>query len=664
MKPAKDSKKAKPPVEPKSTSWAPLLAGILLLVLLITYLPALDASFHNNWDDNAYITTNQRVQKGLSLDNVVWAFTTNSVGFYYPLTWLSHMTDVQLYGLHPKGHYATNIILHCLNVLMFFLLLLLSTNSQFRSFLAAMLFALHPMNVESVAWLAERKNLLSSFFLLLALICYVLKYNKSDDPKASSRFSIGCYLFFMMGLMAKSSIVMFPFLLLLFDIWPLKRISLDAIKEKKAQIRELFVEKMPFFFLSFISGILTITAQKDIKALIPLAHVSFPTRIGEALLGYAFYLEKFFAPFNLCAFYPQHRENLPFAIALLVLTLMSVITVIFYMERKKNPIFITGWLFFVISLFPVIGIIQVGSQAHADRYVYFPYWGLFIILIFGINRGNSGIKALLTGLLMAVFIVFFFLTRTQTAHWKDDEALFNNVIKVSPETILGYFQLGSVYLAKEEPGKALPLFQKARDIENKRADIMLNIGSCYMKMKNYDKALDSFDLAIASNPQFGSAYYDKACALINMGKSDEAQEFLALALKNGFDASLVAETTKAARAGNINQLFGEGQKYGSEGKWGEAERAIRKALELAPDKADGWSYLGYVFQNEKNVDDAQKAYQKALDLDSSLDVAVYNLALIEIQKKEFDKAGAKLKALEQKNSSYAASLKKQLNRMP
>jgi protein O-mannosyl-transferase len=661
MKGKTDSGKEKNFTGPPAKDLKALLMIFLILISLAAYYPVLNHAFHNNWDDDILITNNQRVKNGLTIDNTVWAFTTNSVGFYYPFTWLSHMTDIQLHGLHPKGHYATNIIIHCLNVVLFFLLLFISTGSQFRSFLAALLFSLHPMNVESVAWLAERKNILSTFFLLLALICYVLRFKSGSGKKTTVGYLTACYIFFIMGLMTKSSIVMFPFLLLLFDLWPLKRIlPCDLMKQK-----QLFIEKTPFFILSFISGVLTIVAQKEVHTVISLSKITIPQRIGEALLGYGFYLEKFFLPFNLCAFYPHHRGDFPLFLPFLILAMLSFITVYFYKVRTKNPVLIMGWLFFMTSLLPVIGIIQVGTQAHADRYVYFPYWGLFIILLFGTRRenilaGNSVRKTVLAVFSLIIIFSLLFLTKAQTAKWKDDETLFSNVIQISPGSVLGYFQLGAYYLAQEKPDKAIPLFMKADELEKNNPDVLCNIGLTYMKLQNYEKALEYLDLAVKLKPVMASAHFNKACTLIKMKKGAEAMKSLDLALKNGFDAFKIQETMTAAQAAILNQLFSDGKNYGAQGKWDEAESSFRKALEISPEKADAWCYLGYILQNKKDTAGAERAYQKALALDDSLDVAVYNLALMEIQKKEMEKARTRLALLEKMNSSYAPVLRKML----
>jgi protein O-mannosyl-transferase len=663
MKKTKEGERPKSP-EPAKRDFKALLIIFLILISFAAYYPVLNNAFHDNWDDNAYITTSQKVRNGLTAGNVVWAFTNISLGFYYPVTWLSHMTDVQLYGLRPKGHYSTNIILHCLNVVLLFLLLLISTGSQFRSFIAAALFSLHPMNVESVAWLAERKNLLSSLFLLLALISYILRFRNGEDKKKSIRYNAACYLFFIMGLMSKSSIIMFPVLLLLLDLWPLNRMPANNLMQQMGQLKKLILEKLPFFALSLVSGMLTIAAQKEIQALITLEHIPFPQRIGEVFLGYGFYLEKLFLPFGLCAFYPHHQGNFPILSLFLILAILSAATFFFFKQRKSRPALITGWLFFMISLIPVIGIVQVGSQAHADRYVYFPYWGLFIVLLFGISwdrviAKKPGIKTLLSLLALTSILSMFALTRTQIAKWKDDETLFNNIIKISPDTILGYFQLGNIYLAKEEPEKALPLFLKADEVEKDNPDIVCSIGLTYLRLNNLEKALEYLDLAIRLKPDFGTAYYNKACALINLKKSDEALENLELASKNGYDASKVEETAKAAR---VDQLFKQGQEFGGQGKWNEAASAFEKGLELSPGKADAWCYYGYILQSMKNLGEAEKAYQKALDLDGSIDVAIYNIALIEIQKNETEKARTRLDLLEKKNSTYAPALQNALDK--
>ena len=255
--PRKPVKGSTPPPEKKSLRT--IFIVILLLVTFIAYFPVMKETFHL-WDDDVYITTNQRVQKGLTADNVAWAFTTNYFGFYYPLTWVSHMTDCQLYGLKPAGHYFTSVVIHCLNVALLFMLFLLATGSEWRSFFAAGLFALHPMNVESVAWLAERKNILAAFFLLLAFIFYTLNFRDGGKGR-SPRLAFLYYLFFVMGLMSKSSIVVFPLLLLVFDFWPLKRISIEEIRPGSRSAWKLVIEKIPLFAISAVSGIVTIVAQ-------------------------------------------------------------------------------------------------------------------------------------------------------------------------------------------------------------------------------------------------------------------------------------------------------------------------------------------------------------------------------------------------------------------
>jgi len=642
-----------------------LFVAALVFLNIAAYLPALDASFHETWDDNVYITSNQRVKEGLTLSNIKWAFTTLSVGFYYPLTWISHMTDVQFYGMNPRGHYATSMMIHAANAVLLYFLFFLLTGARWRSFLGAAFFSVHPMNVESVAWLAERKNVLSVFFLLLALIFYLLRYKDGGKRKNPLFFTAGYYIFFAMGLLTKSHLVVFPLLLLLLDFWPLKRFSLEDLKNRRVLVLRLLIEKAPMFLMSFVSGFLTILAQKEANSVIPLTHISFPSRIGEALMGYWFYLEKLFLPLNLCAFYPHSRGATPLIFPLLVFALLCVLTAIFARKAGDRPVLIFGWLFFVISLLPVIGILQVGSQAHADRYVYFPYWGLFLIILFGIDWQRAASKSAafrtIPWLLSAAAIAsMFFLARAQIAVWKDDETLFTNVTRVSPGSILGYFLLGTNYLSKDQPKKALEQFNKAAELENAHPDILCNLGVTYLKLGENEKALEYSDLAINAKPELATAHYNKACALINLKRCSEALESLKIAEENGMDKAKVREAASLAKASDLNRLFAEGRIHAGQKRWGKAESVIRAALEVMPDKADAWCYLGYILQNEGKLSEAEDAYLKSLSLDGSLDFALLNLGLIEAGKGDRAKAAARLAALEKMNSPSAATLKARL----
>ncbi len=625
----------------------------LMAVSFIAYYPSLSHTFHL-WDDNFLITSNERVMKGLSFDNIRWAFSTTYFCFYYPLTWLSHMTDVQLYGMDPGGHYLTNIILHSLNSALLFVFLFLSTRKRLASLLAAAVFSLHPMNVETAAWLAERKSLLATLFMILAMIFYLLRHGAQGNNKRNRWLAAACYASFMMGLMSKSSVVVFPVLLLLLDLWPLGRTALGEVTKNRRSAAGLVLEKWPLFILSLISGVLTLYAQQEMMA--PLEKISFPQRIGEAFLGFWFYIEKFFLPVNLCTLYPHHQGGYPFLIPLLILAGMCALTALFFKLGRSRPALVSGWFFFIVSLLPVIGIIQVGAQAYADRYAYFAYWGLLVILLFGIPWERifdklPAAKLVASAAALAWLASLLFMTRVQLRTWKDDETLFKNVIRVSPGAAKGYYKLGDHYLLQGvKLEESLALFRKADELEPGRSVIKCDIGLAHFKLGEYQKAVDNFDLALGLEPRMALAYYNKGCALIKMNRGREALENLRLASEYGYDKTTVTEAEKAALmtylGGRISELTGLE-------KWDEAEKALVQALDIDPLRADLWCYLGFVRKKGGDTAGAEKAYEKALAIDGSLDIALRDLAVICAEKDDLQRARELLEKLRLMRSRYA-----------
>ncbi len=606
----------------------------IALASFAAYLPILGNSFLG-WDDDMYVTKNEMVLKGLTFESVGWAFSNMYYSFYSPLTWLSHMADIQFYGLDPKGHFFTNLLLHAINSVLLFLFLRFSTGQDLRSFLAGMLFAVHPMNVESVAWLAERKNLLSVLFMLLSLIFYSLRHSSARAPARPALYTSAVYLFFVMGLMSKSSIVVLPALFLLFDIWPLGRISADDIIKNRRASAKLLIEKIPFFALSLLFGILTIIAQRKIDALPSLEALTLPQRLGGAVTGFGFYLEKFFLPIRLCAFYPHHKGQYDISLVLPVLLLLSMITFIFFKLRKKAPALLVGWGVFIVSLLPVIGILQVGSQAYADRYAYFSYWGLFVIMFFGVGPekflpGGKVFKVALVSASAVIISTLFLLTRAQTAHWKDDGAVWKNVVKISPNIPVGYCNLANYYKDISGLEEALPY---------------------------YKTALERYDLEISLYPQAAVPYYDKACALINMERSEEALELLQMARDRGYNIMQIEDKTRVAK---LEILFRRWQELKKQERWNEAEPVLQAMLAIDDARADIWAALGYVRIRRNDLASARSAYQKAMELDSSRDEVIFNLALIDLRNKDISGAEEKLKMLETRSSRFAEPLRQKI----
>lgn len=675
-----------------------LAAAILGVLVIILYLPLLSHPFHDLWDDDAYITANQRVLKGLTPGNIAWAFSNISLGFYYPLTWVSHMADVQFYGLDPAGHYFTGILIHAFNSVMLFFLLGGITNKTGPRFAIAGLFAVHPMNVESVAWLAERKNILAASFLLLAIWSY------SRGVEGRKPFVILTHVFFAAGLMAKSSIVMFPFLLMILDLWPLKRISADDKLFSRETVVKLLKNKAWFFLYSAIAGMLTVMAQHQLRsALLSLETIPFRYRVCQALMGFSFYLRKLFLPLDLCTFYPHQQTSFEPAAVAFSLALMAGLTFLFWTRRRREPALLAGWTFFCVALFPVIGLLQVGGQAYADRYVYFPYWGLFVLLVLGIpwNRtadNKKFLKPLLAGACLAAILSLAFVSRRQIDTWKDQESLWKRASEVSLGSAFAYFQLGRIYDREDRPvekplpyyekvleitsphqeavdtirryflrlgnnyetdegrpDKALAVYEKALALKPGDHEALNNIAGCHLKLGDPEKAIKYSDLAIEADPRRSPPRYNKACALAALGRDDEALEEVRLAA-----GSMSGSEGERARLADLMAVIG--RKYGAGNDVGKAGGLFLEAVKLDPGNARAWCDLGYVYKTQGKMQDAENALRKSFELDSGLDMPLLQLALIELQKGKPASAEVYLKKLEAMKSPLAGQLRPLLAR--
>ena len=349
---------------------------LLITVLVLVYAPVKDYPFLN-YDDNKYVTEVPQVQQGLGWDSVVWAMTTIEAAFWHPLTWLSHMLDYQLFGLNSTGHHLTNLLFHLINVVLFFWVLHRMTGALWPSALVAALFALHPLNVESVAWVAERKNVLSTLFWLLTLLAYWGYVKKPGWQRYLGMMGI-----FVLGLMAKPMLVTLPCVLLLLDYWPLGRLGKDP-REFWQRLPRLAAEKLPLFIPVAVASVLAIQAQSRAGALPSWDGLPLGTRVGNAVLAYGLYLKKMVWPMDLAVFYPHPGSSLgagPVALAALLLVGLSLGV---WWQGRRSPYLVVGWLWYLGTLLPVSGLIQVGGHAMADRYAYVPLMGLFIILVWG-----------------------------------------------------------------------------------------------------------------------------------------------------------------------------------------------------------------------------------------------------------------------------------------
>jgi protein O-mannosyl-transferase len=495
-----------------------------------------------SFDDSSYVYRNPHVISGLTMNNVVWAFSSGHASNWHPLTWLSHMLDCQLFGLRPGPMHLVNVILHIANTLLLFLLLKSLTGRLWRSAFVAAVFAMHPMHVESVAWIAERKDVLSTLFLLLTLLAYVCYARHAGKW----RYVLTATLF-ACGLLTKPMLVTLPVLMLLLDYWPLGRLG-----------KRTLVEKIPFFALSAASSILTFLVQRAGGSLVDNAFLPLQKRLANAVLSYARYIGKLFWPENLAAYYPLDAGKVSLWLAVICAIIGIVISILAIRYGRKHKYLVTGWFWYVVTLLPVIGLIQIGSQEMADRYSYVSYVGLLIVLAWGWAELTADWRhgTLLTVIACAIVLSsLLIVTYRQIGYWKDSLALFTRAIDVTSGNDIAYNNRGNVYMklgkAKEaidDLTKAINIMPTAEAYNNRAlalnklgkgqeaiedlekaallkpwvADIYANMGMVYSRMGKGEDAVGAYQQALRVRPDNAATHYDLANELLRLGRSEEA----------------------------------------------------------------------------------------------------------------------------------------------
>jgi tetratricopeptide (TPR) repeat protein len=456
---------------------------ILVFTICIGYLSALDYGF-SGYDDNQYITDNDIVKKGLTVQGFLWAFTEYHASNWHPVTWLSHMLDVELFGQDPSGHHLTSLLFHIANALILFFLLQKLTGSLWRSAFVAILFGLHPLNVESVVWISERKNVLSTFFFLVTLYTYS---QYAQNPRL--RNYLWVFLFLNLGLMAKPMLVTLPFVLLLMDFWPLQR---------KESIKTLILEKIPHLISSMIVSTFTFFAQKESGAMEFMYQDSLTlySRIANALNSYWHYLTHIFLPKDLAVFYP-HPGNVTASWNIVTLAIGLIIATYLTMKYiKQAPYLLFGWLFYLGTLFPVIGIIQVGSQAMADRYMYIPMIGILIASVWSIGDLLGGReKMVLPVLIYLCGSLLIMPTRNQISYWENDFKLFDHAIQVStikpPNLVIAYNHAVAALIDQGKLTEALEYAEAGVRVNSSHITLLQRIALLY-DLKNDLKHAESY----------------------------------------------------------------------------------------------------------------------------------------------------------------------------
>lgn len=493
-----------------------VLAVALATVTIGVYAPVRDFQFLN-YDDNVYVVENAHIGQGLSRENVLWSLTAFENGNWHPLTLLSHMIDVQVFGLAPAGHHAINLALHVVNVLLVFWLLAGTTLQPWASACAAALFAVHPLNVQTVAWISERKSLLSTSLWLAALLVHVGYRRKPDGTKY-----LLVLLFAALALAAKPMAVTLPLTLVLVDIWPLAMRPDSRRFALRRDVRELG----PLIALATSCGVLTLLAQNSAHALQSVTSYSWPVRLGSALVSYAWYLQKTVWPSGLAAFYPHPMTTLAAAkIAASGLVLIVVCAVVIA-KGRAFPALAVGWWWYVGTLLPVAGIIQVGSQAYADRYAYVPLVGIFIVVVWSAVRLTEAKPVIWRRTLAVVGVAWIaalsLVARAQLHYWHDSVSLFQRAIEAVPGNALAHNNLGMAFVEQDRMAEALDQFQKAVELAPWDTDGRSNLANALRALKRPAEAVIAYDAALEQSPDDATIHYNLATALLDLARMDEA----------------------------------------------------------------------------------------------------------------------------------------------
>jgi hypothetical protein len=557
----------------------------LAAVCLVIYGQTVRYDFINI-DDHAYVYRNQNVLAGLNWDTIKWSFTAFHSSNWHPLTWISHAIDVSLFGKNPGPHHATNILFHLVNSVLAFVVFRKMTGDFWKSAIVAFLFAVHPAHVESVAWISERKDVLSTFFWLLTMWAY-LRYAREDTvTKGQSdagteispslrRFVSPSYLLiillFALGLMSKPMLVTLPFVLLLCDYWALERLK------KLKDLPALLVEKIPLFALAAVSSVITVLAQSASKSVINLEYLPLGSRLINTIFSYAKYIAMLFYPVNLGIWYPFETTVDLWRFIGAVVLLVGV-TILCIWQRRTRKYLLMGWLWFLGTLIPVIGLVQVGMQSLADRYTYVPYFGLFIILVWGIGEMFARLKVnkeVIAAICAVVLIIFTSLSFIQVSYWQNSETLYKHTLSFTRNNFfildnlcLHYINNAPAETAEERCTELLEATSPSPEAQN-------TIGLLRVEIGKYEQALQSFQRALRLRPNAGIFYSNMSVPYAKMGRLDEAERSLQKAFSMN-DRSLSPE----ALANSCNVL---GASYLEKN---QAEKAIfyfNKAIELQPD---------------------------------------------------------------------------------
>lgn len=620
--------------------------AVPLLIALVTIAVFWQVQAHEfiNLDDEQYITQNPHMRSGFTAAGLTWAFTTTHASNWHPLTWLSHLLDVRLFGMDPAGHHLVSLLLHAANTLLLFFVLNRMTQALWQSAAVAFLFALHPLHVESVAWAAERKDVLSTFFLMLTLWAYA-RYAQSPRPSAM----VPVAAFFSLGLLSKPMLVTLPFVLLLLDYWPLNRwtvpegktvparslvVQSDGKKkgrEKKHPgetkavlpiasppspsdvIRALVAEKVPLFALAALSSIVTFLAQQKGGAVSSLEQIPLVKRLANALISYAAYISKTLLPQGLAVFYPYPSDIVWWKVAAAA-ALLAALTLLALRFRKRCPYLLVGWLWYLGTLVPVIGIVQVGTQAMADRYTYVPLIGLFIAAAWGAGDLAGGLRQgrkILAVVTAAAFAGLATVTWNQLSHWRSSTTLFEHALRVTENNSVAHLNLGVALNRAGNSKEAAAHYHEALRINPDSSSGHYNLANYYSSIGMKDEAKLQYIEAIRDNPRYANAYNNLGIVLASQRRTDEAIPYYRKAVE--------------IEPANAGMRFNYGIALAITNNLPGAVEQLRAALEIRPNYPEAHNYLGMALLMQGERGEAIRHFRQALWLKPDFTQARRNL---------------------------------------
>ncbi len=599
---------------------------VLLAIVTLSLYWQLRNSDFVNYDDNVYVTENANVKSGLTFENIRWAIVTPVARNWHPVTLLSLMLDYQLFGQNPGAFHITSVIFHTASALLLFLVFKSMTGCLWRSAFVAALFALHPLHVESVAWISERKDVLSTFFWILTMAAY-LRYVRRPGLK---RYML-VLLAFVLGLLSKAMLVTLPFTLLLLDYWPLNRLGFTRPK-----LTGLIKEKVPLFILSAVFCVITFLAQSVGGTMRSLEMIPIDTRIANALVSYVKYIQKMIVPTDLAALYPHPGGRLGVSEAAIAGVILIVVSVLVIRYSKRRPYLALGWLWYIGTLAPVIGIVQVGAQAMADRYTYVPLTGIFVIIAWGMPDILSrwryrGIVLAPAGCLIIAALTA--LTWIQIGYWQNSITLFEHTLAVTRNNYTAHNNLATALDEAGRSNEAIEHYQKTLKINPNYVKARYNLGNAYQNLGKFDQAIEQWSSVLRLDQSHVQAHNNLGVALVRQGKYDQAIEHyrkvIQLAPGDNIAKNNLAKATKKQR--EKEQALGfykRANVLAKESEFDEAIQFYQKALKINPRFVMAHNNLANVYLLQKDFDKSITHYSKAIEIAPDFTEACYNLGVL------------------------------------